>query len=213
MATKGKNLPGAEKLGTEIAAARDDFLNAGWGSAGFGVLPNPDEVIQYVAPSLMKNVQKGHGLVADHYALYRHMRRTDPKLKSLIGDRKNALLSKPWEVVASSADPDVERGKLVAAFVEAALMQIGSTSGEQDDFVQDMRELLDAIPMGFAVSEVIWEQRNLAFQYGEESFSAIANIPAAIRQRRIGRFGFDVDGNLKYRPRSGAWGGIGRATV
>ena len=148
-----------------------------------GILVQNIELIRKIAS------KAGGGDVADYWALYRRMRTTDLKFKSLVQVRKNGVLSRESGVIPSEFDPDPDRAALVADAVKAALANV-------PDFRDDLRQLLDAIPVGFAVSEVVWEQKTLAMGDGE----LVMWVPARLLQRRNGRFGFKPTGELMYSP-------------
>ncbi|MEW6359636.1 MAG: DUF935 family protein [Planctomycetota bacterium] len=80
-------------------------------------------------------------------AFYEHMLRTDSKLFSLVQTRANALLGRPREIVAAS---DGDMDGWIRDFVQDVI-------GGMENFEQDLRELCDAIPKGFAVSEIMWK--------------------------------------------------------
>lgn len=175
------------ELVKEIASYSRDFLAAPLIN---GVVPNPDEVMITLAPGRLNQYQK---LGTDPYLLHRMMRRSDLKYKSLIQTRKNGVLSKEWRVLPNPTDPDQKRASEVAEFVKAALGQI-----------RNMQEalgcLLDAIPQGFSVSEIIWEQKTVRFGSGQARESW---VPVDLRQRRQGRFGFAEDWSLRYQETAG----------
>jgi SPP1 gp7 family putative phage head morphogenesis protein len=169
-------------LEDEVAGAGGDWL-LGWLGSPQGVVANRDEILSVIAPS---RTRPQGGNVEDCYSLYETMRRTDLKFKSLVTTRKNGVLSREWRVVENPGDPDEARAQKAAELVRTAL-------GELDDFRRDLRELLDAVPVGFAVSEVIWAERGGRW------------VPASLKQRRQGRFGFTGEGELRYSPTKDDW--------
>lgn len=179
-----------EEMQTEVAGAGADFLR----SATFGgVMLNTDEVMTLIAPSKLSS---NGNLQADPYKLHRLMRRADLKYKALITTRKNGVLGKSWRVIPNPADKDQERAAKVAEFTHAALMAISN-------FHADRSELLDAIPNGWSVSEIMWEQKELVYGEGK---SRIGWVPVSLRQRRLGRFAFaEEDWSLRYQPTAGQY--------
>ena len=179
--------PGKGNLGKEVAGYAGDLAAA---QLVNGVVPNPDDIMALIAPGKLNQYQK---LGSDPYLINRIMRRTDLKYKSLIKTRKNGVLSKSWRVVANPNDPDSERAAQVADFVSAVLDLL-------NNFDADLEELLDAIPLGYAVSEIMWEQKEIVYGDG---YKMHAWVPVDIRQRRQGRFGFAPDGSLRYQEKAG----------
>ena len=181
--------PTAEGLVLEIAGTSNDFMR----QVGVnGIMTNTDEVMTTIAPSkLSKNGQ----LTVDPYRLHRQMRRADLKYKALIAIRKKGVLGKQWRVVPNPADNDPKRAAEVAAFSQAALLRIKK-------FHADLRELLEAIPSGWAISETMWHQ--ITIVYGEGK-SRLGWTPKSLDQRRQGRFDFAEDWSLRYQPSPGTY--------
>ncbi|PKO14152.1 hypothetical protein CVU37_14920, partial [candidate division BRC1 bacterium HGW-BRC1-1] len=148
-----------------------------------GILKQNFELVKEIAS------KAGEGEVADYYALYKRMRTTDLKFKSLVQVRKNGVLSREVSVTPNLSDGDVARAEAVAELVRAAFDNV-------TDFRDDLRQLLDAIPIGFAVSEVVWEQAQVTVG----GVARTAWIPARLLQRRNGRFAFKADGTIQYCP-------------
>ncbi|MCC7477052.1 DUF935 family protein [bacterium] len=123
-----------------------------FGRAG-AVLPNRDPLLAQQQPD---------SAYAWPYGLFEEALDKDAHLAALLAQRKAAVLG--WERSVQPAD-DTPRARAVADFVEAALEGIGSAGSapgvKGGGFERDLAELLDAIAYGFAVSEVIWERREL----------------------------------------------------
>jgi len=125
--------------------------------------------------------------VGKSYQLYSEMEYKDPHIGSLIQTRKNGVLSKPWEILPGSEEA---RDQEIAEFVNAVIWKIPY-------FDRDIRELLDAIPKGIAVSEVMWERRPDG-RIGIED----------IRSRDPRRFAFDLEGALRLKTKDAMTEGI-----
>jgi SPP1 gp7 family putative phage head morphogenesis protein len=182
----------------EIVVSRENWLESAFQDTGMGFVPNDDEILSEVVPAKIKLI--GGKDIPDYAALHRKLRKTDLCYKSQASTRKNGVLSKRWRVVANPDDDDETGAELRAEFTRQVLGKIGKirfgdSEPEADDFAQDMSELLDGIFTGFSVSEVIWADAQM--KIAGKTLQAF--VPAALRQRRQGRFAFDADGNLKYR--------------
>ena len=142
----------------EIATAGRDITRGFVGKT----LPNPDEVLAREASG------KGYGL-------YNEMEDKDPQIASLLQTRRLGVLSKEREIVPASEETrDIE----IADFVRATLDDVPR-------FDEDLSALLDAIPKGFAVAEVLWKI--------EGGRALIEDI----RSRKQDRFVFSSDGELR----------------
>ncbi|MFQ5893698.1 MAG: DUF935 family protein, partial [Nitrospinota bacterium] len=112
----------------EIATAGRDLTRGFVGP----ILANPDEVLA------REGMSKG-------YDLYDEMEDKDPQIASLLQTRRLGVLAKEREIVPGSAAPrDLE----IAAFVRRVLDDVPR-------FDEDLLSLLDAIPKGFATSEIL----------------------------------------------------------
>ena len=98
---------------------------------------NPDPILKHKAG--------GKGI-----AFFEDMLVTDANLYSLIQTRILGVLDQPREIVAASDEPADQEAR---DFVRDAL-------DELENFDQDLEELCDAIPKGFAVSEIMWKRRD-----------------------------------------------------
>ena len=146
---------GAKPEAEEIATAGRDITRGFVGR----ILSNPDEVLSREAA--------GRG-----YDLYDEMEDKDPQIASLLQTRRLGVMSKEREIVpASQSQRDIE----IADFVRLALSEVPR-------FDEDLNSLLDAVPKGFSVSEILWEAQ------GDRV--AIADI----RSRKQDRFVFGSGG-------------------
>lgn len=106
--------------------------------------------------------------------LYEEVER-DGRAKALLEKRKNKVTSREWVVAA--ADDDNAQAQAAAELLEKALKGIA--------FDRITSDLLDATLFGFAVSEVIWENKDNLI------------LPKTIKKHRCARFAFDNDWNLR----------------
>jgi len=100
------------------------------------VKDNPDPILKHKAGS------KG-------IAFFEDMLVTDANLYSLIQTRILGVLDQPREIAAASDEPADQE---IRDFVRDSLEEL-------ENFDQDLEELCDAIPKGFAVSEIMWKRR------------------------------------------------------
>lgn len=129
------------------------------------------------------------------YGLFEEALDKDAHLSALITQRKAAVLSWDSSVVPADSSPEA---KLVADAVEAALDNIGGSNGQASSFTRDLSELLDAVPFGLAVSEVVWEEKQTLGMEGEGGQSPrVWLVPAKLLSRHPRRFIFDTSGGLK----------------
>lgn len=106
--------------------------------------------------------------------LYEEVER-DGRAKALLEKRKNKVTSREWVVAA--ADDDNAQAQAAAELLEKALKGVS--------FDRITGDLLDATLFGFAVSEVIWENKDNLI------------LPKTIKKHRCARFAFDNDWNLR----------------
>jgi len=128
------------------------------------IIWNPDRV-------LSSTHAEGKG-----YALYQEMLDKDPQVASGIRTRKKAVTNKKWEIVpASESSRDIE----IAEFTTRAY----NYKRRRESWF----ELLDCIPKGFSVSEIMWWYDPQLVKY----------VPFDLRGRDPGRFVFDQEFNLR----------------
>ena len=106
----------------------------------------------------------GGGFLA--YDIYEDIAR-DPHAFAVLQKRLMAVVSRDWEVLPAS---EKRQDKKVAEFVTEVLEQLGTGLPVRDktettintggNFDQICFELMSAILYGFAVSEILWEQRD-----------------------------------------------------
>jgi SPP1 gp7 family putative phage head morphogenesis protein len=129
---------------------------------------NPDQQVQHFGIEFFEQMEMKDG----HY-------------RGRLNARKDAILKDPWDVLPASDDPlDIE----IAEFVKWNLANLEGT------FKQDLREMLDAVAMGFSVSEIIWaDDVLLAGDFaGKRPLKALHHKPPG-----IWRFLTDKYGTLK----------------
>jgi len=151
-ADRSTAVPAAERstLTAQIVTA-DDFTRF------LGYMPNPDEILRDTGEAV---------------SIYREMK-TDPRIKSLLGLLKTAVMNHPFRIRQGEASDDV------FSFVSKAPIF--------RRFSREIRELLSAIDFGFSVSELEW-----ALEHGWW-------LPTRIISHRPERFVFDSDGGLVWR--------------
>ena len=110
--------------------------------------------------------------------LFEEMEEKDPHLFSQLQTRKNAVTGLDFEIIPF--DPDDERDKEIAEFIEA---QINGIEGLEDI----MLDLMDAVGKGFAVSEIMWRYDGGRVVVGD------------IRSRHQKRFFWDTEDAFKVR--------------
>jgi phage gp29-like protein len=152
----------AADLAREVAGVASD-LHAQL-DAFLGVRPNRDPLLASQQPS---------SAYAYPYGLFEEALDKDAHLSAICGQRKAAVLA--WERRLDPADSS-PAAREVQKFVERALDGIAL-------FEQDLSELLDAVPYGLALSEIIW-QREPAGWY----------VPVKLHARHPRRFVFGLDG-------------------
>lgn len=182
---------GAGGLDREVAGVAGDL----WAQADafMGVRPNRDPLLGSRQPG---------AAYAYPYGLFEEALDKDAHLTAIVTQRKAAVLAWQRQVVPAGTSPDA---LAAARLVEAALQRIGS------GFERDLAELLDAIPYGLAVSEVLWEHAPWpadpasgvpggldAVPDGPAApLPAQCLLPAALRSRHPRRFVFGADSALR----------------
>jgi len=124
---------------SESAPLSDDLWMAQW--------RGPSDEIMMIDPILRLS---GTDQFTEVYDIYREMLVKWPHARHCLKKRQNAVLARPFFVTAAS---DEELDLEVAEFVRGTLKGIRNLR-------DDLRELLDAIWYGFAVSEIMWGVRN-----------------------------------------------------
>ena len=158
----GQGRPPSGELTREVAGIASD-MHAQL-DAFLGVRPNRDPLLASQQPA---------SAYAYPYGLFEEALDKDAHLSAICGQRKAAVLA--WERQLDPADSSAA-AREVTQFVERALDGI-------ELFDQDLAELLDAIPYGLAVSEIIWEQVPDGWY-----------IPVKLLARHPRRFVFGLDG-------------------
>ena len=139
----------------------------------------------------------GGGFLA--YDIYEDIAR-DPHAFAVLQKRLMAVVSRDWEIIPAS---EKRQDKKVAEFVTEVLTQLGTGLPVRDktettintggNFDQICFELLSAILYGFAVSEILWEQRD-----GKV-------IPEYVIAKDIRRFCFTIADRGGYNLRLVTW--------
>jgi hypothetical protein len=152
----------AADLAREVAGVASD-LHAQL-DAYLGVRPNRDPLLASQQPA---------SAYAYPYGLFEEALDKDAHLSAICGQRKAAVLA--WERRLDPADTS-DAAREVQRFVQQALDGI-------ELFEQDLSELLDAVPYGLAVSEIIWQQVPAGWY-----------MPVRLHARHPRRFVFGLDG-------------------
>ena len=174
----------AQAAGGEIAGFGADLYGPALNFAG--VLPNIEPVLSGRTPG------------ADYaypYGLLEEALDKDAHLSALVSQRKAAVFA--WQGELAPSDNSTLAAE-VCAFVETALEGIGGATG-RGSFEHDLWELLDAIPYGFAVSEIIWEAASVHGRAGL--------FPVRLLARHPRRFAFSEHGELRLLTREHPNGG------
>lgn len=149
-----KNLPADQR--NLIASVRNDIT-----------IPLYNGVLQHADETLIAQ-GGGKGL-----ALYDEIER-DTHAGAMLDKRRNALISRDWEVEPGGDAPiDKEAADLVAEMIDAIA------------FDQICRDLLNATLKGFAVAEIVWERDGARIR------------PARLKAHDQRRFVFDRDWQLR----------------
>lgn len=126
------------------------------------------------------------------YETYQDLLR-DPHLRSVDQKRRMAVITRPWDIVPYSQNPEDQK---VAAFVKQAISEIGQRTGINqkrkyaiarrfDGFTTACYKLLSAYYYGFSVGEVIWGTTTKMVKGKPRKFT----VPKEIRSRNQERFG------------------------
>lgn len=110
----------------------------------------------------------------DIYDLYEDMEDKDAHLYAVLQSRKNGVLARPRKLVAAS---DAPRDCRVRDFIQNAFDSLNSLDGA-------LSALLEAIPRGFAVVEILWKMER-----GRVLVQSLKSRPQRF-------FRFDADGEL-----------------
>ena len=199
LAADSSALPSADALRREVAGVASDMYEPL--CAYLGVRPNRDPLLASRKPD---------SAYAYPYGLFEEALDKDAHLMAMVTQRKAAVLS--WERSVVPADASGQ-ARAAATLVEQALSGIG-TGGLRDEvatgggFERDLTELLDAIPFGLAVSEVIWDRADTLRQGASDAGASVQEgqlapppggwlMPTALKSRHPRRFVFGAQGELK----------------
>jgi phage gp29-like protein len=169
--------------GREIAGIASDLYEplAGW----LGIRPNRDPLLTTKQPGSAYDWPWG---------LLEEALDKDAHLSSLVTQRKAAVLG--WRRRVVPADDSALAGQ--AAVLAALLLEEGPGCLEGPGGIDDaLSALLDAVPYGIAVAEVIWQRRRVC----SAGLNGDYLLPLAIRSRHPRRFVFDNAGQLRLLTR------------
>jgi len=134
----------------------------GWQYFVGEIMMNPDRI-------LSSTQAQGKGL-----ELYQEMIDKDPQIASCLRSRKKAVLNKAWDIMPAS---EKNRDQQIADFVIWAF--------NYQRRRESWYELMDCIPKGLSVSEILWGWRDEKI------------VPVDLLGRNPSRFVFDKDYNLR----------------
>jgi len=152
----------------ESASMRDDLWATQW--------RGPSDEIMMLDPILQLS---GTDQFTEIYDVYREMLLKWPHARHCLRKRQNAVLARPLQIMAAS---DENLDAEIAEFARETISGIY-------EFRDDLRELLDAIWFGFAVSEIMWKT-------GGRGRNGQNIIVDRLMSRDPGRFRFDWDCKL-----------------
>jgi len=171
-------------LAREVAGIATDLYEplAGW----LGVRPNRDPLLTNQQPDSAYQWP---------YGLFEEALDKDAHLAALIAQRKAAVLS--WERRVVPAD-DSPAARHCAELVRRALTHIAGRRPGSGGFERALAELLDAVPYGLAVSEILWERAKVQGprENGSEDTTQLL-LPKALLARHPRRFVFTADSALR----------------
>jgi len=116
------------------------------------------------------------------YEIFEKMWILDDHIKGGLRIRKSKAFSFPWDVVPAEETPQAEE---IAAWVAAAL--------ERLDIAESGGDLWSAVPMGFGVNEVVWEQRAERLEIAKISGVHPKNITQKIEGPLIKANGVEIE--------------------
>lgn len=120
----------------------------------------------------------------DNIEFYNSMVDADSHLSGLVNTRMDAVTGLDWEIIPAGEE---SRDEEIAEWVAEAIDNIS-------EFEDDMEELLGALVTGYSVSEIIWK------------YDGKYLLPEALLSRRVSRFVFGYDYELRLKTRSDYYG-------
>ncbi|MEZ5336849.1 MAG: DUF935 family protein [bacterium] len=153
---------------------------AGW----LGIRPNRDPLLAAKQPGAAYNWPWG---------LFEEALDKDPHLSSLVLQRRAAVLGWRRRIVPADDSPLA----LQAAALCGELLREGGCLADAGGPDRMLSELLEAVPYGISITELLWEERELARGAARGRWL----LPVSARSRHPRRFVFDNEGRLRLLTR------------
>ncbi len=178
------------KSGVQAARKRDR-----WDLTQFYNQPLP--MIDPVTDRQQSKIGDGY-----HYPLgaFREIIDRDAHVNTCLDQRKNEVLRK--EKLIRPGRGDKVKAEEARSLVETVLFKRLTLHGKDGGFEQDLNDLLSAIPMGLAISEIVWENDRFGLPKGDSGLGEVRDwyVPVGIESRDPRMFEFDKDGDMLFIP-------------